>query len=183
MKGQGYTTNLQIQSSKPQCRGKPSSRDSPFRCNPYLHIAIINVLSSVLMGGSLASLNHQMRLFASSTLASTIESILSRYIPSSDYLPDRIFETPMVFSGTFVLATLVFSMTLIAWCAIDNSKSGQLPNRVWSFIFVIVGLGLEIWAGVTMEEFFLMAMPFTVGVGLIIGSIMARPRKTESEIH
>jgi hypothetical protein len=36
---------------------------------------------------------------------------------------------------------------------------------------VVIALSLEIWAGVTVEEFFLVTMPFTVGTGVVFGSV------------
>jgi len=63
-------------------------------------------------------------------------------------------------------------MTLTAWCFTNATNTAKTPNKLLSFTLVIVGLGLEIWAGLSKEEFFLVGMPFSIGTGLLLGSVL-----------
>ena len=69
-------------------------------------------------------------------------------------------------------------MTLTAWCFTNASNSAKTPNKTLSFTLVVVGLGLEIWAGLSKEEFFLVGMPFSIGTGLVLGSVLVSPRRS-----
>jgi hypothetical protein len=43
---------------------------------------------------------------------------------------------------------------------------------------VVVGLGLAIWAGMSKGEFFLVGMPFSIGTGLVLGSVLVSLRRS-----
>lgn len=71
-----------------------------------------------------------------------------------------------------LFALLIFSMSLTAWCFAGNLPMRDTPNRLLCLILVCITLGFEIWAGITVEELWLVAMPVDVGVALLFGSVM-----------
>jgi hypothetical protein len=97
-------------------------------------------------------------------------------LPES-FLQGTFIPTILIF-WIFVLGAIVFSMTLTTWCFTNASNSAKTPNKLLSFTLVIVELGLEIWAGVSKEEFFLVGLPFSIGTGLVFGSVLVSLRRS-----
>lgn len=87
--------------------------------------------------------------------------------------------SPLEMYILFCLGATVFSMSLLLWFFLDNSKHERQPNKTLSLAIVIVALVLESCAGVRVEEFCLIALPVTVGVVVVLSSaIVVGPAKS-----
>jgi hypothetical protein len=106
------------------------------------------------------------------------ESFVTTHARLPESFTQGTFTSPILIFWIFVLGAIVFSMTLTAWCFTNASNSAKTPNKTLSFILVVVGLRLEIWAGISKEEFFLVGMPFSIGTGLVLGSVLVSPRRS-----
>jgi len=136
-------------------------------------LATANFCFAILLVWMFWVLNQKLELYTPGELMSNIRSFCNTYIP----IPESFLETiesasPILIFAIFWIAALAFSVTLMAWFFTNASLNRKQPNKFLGTTFVFVGLSLEIWAGVTVEEFCLVAMPITTSMGLIFGSIV-----------
>jgi len=139
-------------------------------------LAIGNLCSAFVMRWSSSALNHRLPFYSPSTVLSNSESFLNTNAHIPESFLQGTFISPVLIFWIFVLGAIVFSMTLTAWCFTNPSNSAKTPNKMLSFTLVVVGFGLDIWAGMSKEEFFLVGMPFSIGTGLVLGSVLVSLR-------
>ncbi|PMD59950.1 uncharacterized protein K444DRAFT_663530 [Hyaloscypha bicolor E] len=162
-----------INSAQFDNEGDLSQTDSAsIRCinygiNPIKSPAAGNFYSSFLVAGSFLWLNEILAFYKPSPIISSILSFLQTYISIHD---TNSASAGLVFA-IFMLSVLIFSLTLAAWGF--ATSLGRTPNIGMFCIIVCIGMGLGILVGVTLEEFFMVLTPVTVGFGLFASSVLA----------
>jgi len=136
-------------------------------------LATANLCSAAIVVWMFSVLNQQLELYTPSEFTSNIQSFCNTFIPiPKEFLETADSASPILIFAIFWIAALAFSVTLTAWFFTNAPVNRKQPNKFLGSTLVLVALLLEIWVGVTVEEFCLIAMPITTGMGLIFGSIL-----------